>query len=484
MTAPTVSIDPADIVDTVLNSYEFALADGSLVTIPRDPGEPHRASPVEDVSATVTRLAWECVGSDAPTPDLVAATATLTAIASAAPARDVALRAVEQPDALVLDLARPGEVHGAVHVTASGWELVDPRAVGVLFGGSRATEPLPAPVRGGSRDILARILGLSPRSAAFRLVWGWLVCALFSSMPRPVLAVTGPNGAGKSTLARMVKSILDPALGASGREGVLGAAPTDDTAANTASAASHFVPTWDNVTRVDTDVAAWFASLVTGAASIRQSRGTSLDCSALRRTGILTTATLPDGLGADVRERLVAVELPRIAASARRTERALWKEFRAQHPAILGALLDDVVGVLALLDHAGTEPTELARMADYHEHLVALDLHLDTDPSDADSHAATYADSVAQGRKGDLFATAIARLAANGWEGTATELRDALALNRPREAGAHWPSGPSQVARALTQHADALAELGVAVRRVTRESGRRRLYLLDLDPTP
>jgi len=484
MTTPTASVDPADIVDTVLDSYEFALADGSLVTIPRDPGEPHRASPTEDVSATVTRLAWECVGSDAPTRDLLAATATLAAIASAAPARDIALRATEQPDGVVLDLARPGDVRGAVHVTATGWELIDPRTVGVLFGSSRATEPLPVPVRGGSRNTLAELLGLSPRSAAFRLVWGWLVCALFSSMPRPVLAVTGPNGAGKSTLARMVKSVLDPALGASGREGVLGAAPTDDNAANTAGAASHFVPTWDNVTHVDADVAAWFASLVTGAATIRESRATGLHSSALRRTGILTAVTLPDGLGVDVRERLVAVELPRIAASARRTERALWQEFRAQHPAILGALLDDVVGVLALLEHAGTEPTELARMADYHEHLVALDLHLDTDPSDADSYAATYADSVALGRKGDLFATAVARLAADGWVGTATELRDALALDRPRDAGAHWPTGASQVARALTQHADALAELGVAVRRVTRDSGRRRLYLLDLDPTP
>jgi hypothetical protein len=475
----------AYVIDAVLAEHEFARADGSLVTIPRDPGAPYRATPVNDLAATVTRLAWESAGPELPTHDLLAVTTTLAAIATATPTRRVALRATETRDGLVLDLADRTETRGAIHVTASGWERIDPRKVAVLFGSTCATEPLPVPAREGSRDMLAELLGLSPSSPEFRLVWGWLGCALFASMPRPLLTVTGPQGAGKSTLARMVKSVIDPALGRTGREGGLGPAPTADEAANTATAESHFAPAWDNVARVSGETADWLASLVTGATTIRQSpAGPSV--LTLRRAGILTAQATPDGLAADVAERLVTVDLDRIPAYARRTERALWDAFHAQHAAILGALLDDVVGVLAHLDRVSTTGVELARLADYHEHLVALDLHHGTDPHHPDSYAATYAASVAADEltAAGIFPAAVATLAAGGWEGTATELRDALAPARPSHAGADWPSGPSQTSAELARHAEALTALGVTVRRTTRDGGRRRLYLLDRDPTP
>ncbi|WP_404433278.1 hypothetical protein LG299_02685 [Microbacterium lacus] len=479
----------AYVVDAVLGEHEFARADGTIVTIPLDPGAPYRATPVNELGATVTRLVWESAGSELPMHELAAVTTTLAAIASAAPARRVALRAAETRDGVVLDLADRDEVRGAIHVTASGWERVDPREVAILFGSTCATEALPIPTREGSRDMLAELLGLSPSSVEFRQVWAWLVCALFASMPRPLLTVTGPQGAGKSTLARMVKSVIDPALGRTGREGGLGPAPTDDEATNTTTAESHFVPAWDNVARVSGDTADWLASLVTGATTIRQAAaGPSV--LTLRRAGIITAQATPGGLAADVTERLVTVDLDRIPASARRTERALWDEFHAQHAAILGALLDDVAGVLANLDRVSSTGVELSRLADYHEHLVALDLHHGTDPHQPESYAATYAASVAADEltAEDAFPVAVANLAAGGWEGTATELRDALAPARPTRAGAVWPSGPSQTSAELSRHAEALRALGVTVRRTTRDGGRRRLYVLDRNltamPTP
>jgi hypothetical protein len=85
----------------------------------------------------------------------------------------------------------------------------------------------------------------------------------------------------------------------------------------------------------------------------------------------------------------------------------------------------------------------------------------------------------------DPFTDAIASLAVDGWEGTATELRDALLAARPNGiARADWPTGPSQVARELNLRAAGLDAVGVTVQRVTRDSGRRRLYVLDREFLP
>ncbi|MDF2554236.1 MAG: hypothetical protein K0R60_131 [Microbacterium sp.] len=494
MPTPLVSAQPADVVTAILDRFEFArTAEGSLVTIPRDPSEPYLATPVDELSSTIARLAWESAGLTLSTTAMSAAKTTLSAIAATAPARGVALRVAERPDELIIDLARPDEPLGAVRVTASGWALVDARDVDVPFRRTRASEPLPVPARGGSRDALAALLDLSPSSAEFRLVWGWLVGALFASTSRPLLSLTGPQGSGKSTRARMLKSILDPALGPTGREGALGPAPSDNERDNSVSAEGQFIPSWDNLSRVSGDVSDWFATLVTGAVTIRRRLFTDGDLyvSTLRRTGVLTAIATPLGLRADVLERIVAVELDRVPTDARRTESALWREFHDAHPAILGALLDDAVGVLANLGAASAAGIELARMADYHEHLIALDLHVGNDPRDMASHAATYAASVAEAvaarASDDPFTSAVAKLASTrrGWQGTATELRDALADERPDERDAYWPSGPSQTGGAVMQQSEALRALGVSVRKVTREG--RRLYVLERTveaPTP
>lgn len=310
----------AYVVEAVMAEHEFAHADGSLVSIPRDLGSPYRATRIADIAATATRLAWECSGHELPPNELLAVASIISAIASAAPDRPVAYRAIERRDELVIDLARLGDVRGAIRVTAYGWERIDPRTIGVLFGSSSATQSLPVPTREGSRDLLAELLGLSSSSSPFRLLWGWLVCGLFASMPRPLLDVTGPRGAGKSTLAHVLDSLGSP-----------------------------------------------------------------------RTDHIVTSNAARDGLDGE----RVTIELAHIPASARRTERALWAAFHAHHAAILGALLDDAVGVLANRDRVNATGIELAPMADFHEHLAALDLHHGTSPHSVDSYAATYAASVA-----------------------------------------------------------------------------------------
>ncbi|MCZ4301357.1 hypothetical protein [Microbacterium oxydans] len=413
-------VDPSEVVELVLAWHELARVERGAVAIPQDPDEPYRAAPAA-AEHLATRLAWEHAGSSLAASDMRTVTETLTALASTAPVRTLSARAVERRDGIFVDLARPGDLLGAVHVTGSGWEVVDTRGAGVLFTSSPAVAPLPVPSRGGSRDLLASVLGLRPTSTSFRLVWGWLVAALFTSSPRPVLAITGPTGSGKSTLARVLSALVDPVADSGDPDN----APV--------------VPLWDSV-----------------------------HLASSRRPGVLALDSLPGDFDAEL-----AVEIKLDPITARRTERVIWADFRAHHAAILGALLDDVAAALRHLDHVDST-VELARMADYHAILLSLDA------ATHGGYASAYTEPDA-----DPFADAVATLADGGWEGTATELRDALLAARPQgAAGADWPTGPSQAIRELNRRVEALDARGVTLRRATRDGGRRRLYVLDRELVP
>jgi hypothetical protein len=62
--------------------------------------------------------------------------------------------------------------------------------------------PLPVPQPGGSIEALLPLLNLSSRND-FVLVVAWLLAALRSSGPYPVLAISGEQGSAKTVLRQM-----------------------------------------------------------------------------------------------------------------------------------------------------------------------------------------------------------------------------------------------------------------------------------------
>src|SRR5690606_24748924 len=130
----------------------------------------------------------------------------------------------------------------------------------------------------------------------------------------------------------------------------------------------------------------WLCRLVTGQAVEyrRLYSDGGVYTSVLRRTGVATSINLPHGLGQDAVERLITITFPRISAEDRQSEATLRARYENLRPYLLGAILDDVAGILANSARAGAETQgRLPRMADYAAGLYALDLHRGGDHFDA-----------------------------------------------------------------------------------------------------
>lgn len=121
------------------------------------------------------------------------------------PERAVHVRIAERAGRMYLDLA--DEHWRAVEIGPDGWRLTERppvrfrRPVGIL--------PLPEPEPGGSIETLDSFLNL-PRWSDFVLVVAWLLAALRSRGPYPVLAISGEQGSAKTVLSKVLKALIDP----------------------------------------------------------------------------------------------------------------------------------------------------------------------------------------------------------------------------------------------------------------------------------
>src|SRR3974390_2405677 len=72
--------------------------------------------------------------------------------------------------------------------------------------------PLPVPERGGSIETLRSFLNL-PSGDGFVLIVAWLLAALRSGGPYPLLAISGEQGSAKTVLSKLLRAVVDPNVG-------------------------------------------------------------------------------------------------------------------------------------------------------------------------------------------------------------------------------------------------------------------------------
>lgn len=305
----------------------------------------------------------------------------MVARAMAGPTHEVFYRQTEimaagKPVAAVLNLM-DADANG-VRIMATGWN-VEPLSViaGVRMTTRSGSLPLPRPVPAGDGvgffERLRRHVPLAPvqhrddpmdagvQQNATALMF--LLAQVFRPGAAPHMLLSGGQGSGKTTAARRIKSVVDPDTAA-----VVTSLPDND-ADLYAIMGSQTVVVVDNASGLKAPDQ--IAALATGAAVAKRELYTDSGRTVLSAKTSLLFTTVLDGITqrADVRDRMLRLELSRIDPRKRRIEADLDAAWEADRAHLLADLLDLAAGALARLDavkiasEAGLLPP-LPRLAD------------------------------------------------------------------------------------------------------------------------
>ena len=177
---------------------------------------------------------------------------------------------------------------------------------------------------------------------------GWSVAALLPWVAHPVLLLTGEQGTAKSTAGRMLGALVDPS------RAQLRRAPTDPKDW-LAQASASWVVCLDNISTIPPSLSDAMCRAVTGDGSVDRTLYTNLDVTVTSFRRVLCLTTIEAGrIHGDLAERLLPIELERIADERRREDADVAGDFVARHPVMLGrAALTFTAQVLATL-HPGS----------------------------------------------------------------------------------------------------------------------------------
>jgi hypothetical protein len=349
-------------------------------------------------------------------------------------AEQLHLRVAATGGVLWLDL---GDQTGrAVRIDAHGWRVTDD--VPVLFRRTSLTAPLPEPARGGNLDLLWTRFNAVEEDRP--LVVAALVAALMPDVPHVILGLFGEHGSAKTTAAKQLVRLIDPS------PAEVRKAPRDQEQWVTAASGS-WVVALDNLSNLPDWLSDALCRASTGEGDVRRRLYTDSDLAvfAFLRWVIITGIDLGAVRG-DFADRQLAVDMHNIPEDGRAEESDLWRDWNAQHPQLLGALLDVASRVIAVMPTITLD--RKPRMADFYRVLCAVDAVLGT--SGARRYLRKAKTIATDSLTDDEFITAIDTSTAmelKMFTGTSAEL---LAAVKPTDPAWRPPKGWPASARAVT----------------------------------
>jgi len=370
------------------------------------------------------------------------------------PERPVHVRIAEHAGHIYLDLA--DEQWRAVDIGPDGWRVIG--CPPVRFRRPAGMLPLPVPQQGGSIESLNSLLNLARRDD-FVLIVAWLLAALRSGGPYPLLAISGEQGSAKTVLSKLLKALIDPnaapvrSLSREERELMI--------AANN----GHLLA-FDNLSNLPAWLSDALCRLASGGSfAVRQlytdDEEVLFEASRpILLNGIEEVVSRPD-LG----DRAIFLILAPIGEAQRRPENELWHEFEIARPRILGALLDAVVHGLRTLGRVHLE--RLPRMADFALWAVACEPALWPAGTFARAYAANRRTAIEGMIEADPVTACVWGLMAerSTWTGSAADLLRAadFAAENIWRRSAGWPKTPRALAGRLRRAQTFLRTLGIEV---------------------
>jgi hypothetical protein len=353
------------------------------------------------------------------------------------------------PCVLYVDLCDPWR--RVVRIDPIGWEIED--AGPIFFRRTDDMLPLPIPERGGSIDELKPFLNISDDQ--FVLVKGWLLSALRSIGPYPLMVLVGSAGSAKSTFTKILRSLVDP------DRIPLASPPREVRDLQVASQDSH-VLAYDNLSSLSQKLSDAFCRLATGGGTRERRFYTNKElvrfphvARPLILNGITEFVTAPDLL-----DRSITLHLGHL--DHKLTEAALQREFARKRSRIFGGLLDLMVQGCANLPSTPWESS--SRMVESISWANACGLV---------NFERVYKENLANANQAvieyDEIAIGIAALMKKQkqWEGNLSQLRQTL-----KNLGYQMPDSLPKMSTHLREIAPALRTgLGIAV--VFKPKGRR-----------
>jgi hypothetical protein len=385
-----------------------------------------------------------------------------------APERVIYLRVGEHDGNLYLDLA--DEQWRAVEIDPTGWRVIDRppvrflRAAGML--------PLPVPQTGGSIERLRSFVNLKT-TADFVLVVAWMLAALRSRGPYPLLVVAGEQGSAKSSFTRAMRSLLDPNTAS------LRALPREDRDLFIAATNGH-VLAFDNVSGLSPWLSDTFCRLATGGGFAVRQLFTDADEVLFEAMRPVILNGIDDIVGRpDLADRAIFLTLEPIPEERRLAEADLWAAFEKERPFILGVLLDALVEGMKRLP--GTRLERLPRMADFALWATACETALWRSGTFGLAYSGNRDDAVESVIEADPVATAVREMIAERteWSGTAEDLLGRLcdAVPPALRKEQTWPKNPRALSGRLRRAATFLRKAGVMIV-FNERSGKDRRRLI------
>ncbi len=366
-----------------------------------------------------------------------------------------------------------------VQVTATGWAVVA-GAGAPLFTRSASMRPLPVPERGGTLDALWPLVNIP--EADRLLVLAWMLECLRADTPHVVLELVGEQGSAKSSTQRALRRLIDP------NQADLRAAPKSVEDVWIAARNAHLV-SLENLSHLQPQYQDALCVLATGGGYATRTLYTTAEETILDlRKPIVLNGISVIVTAQDLLDRCLHIGLPTI--QSRMLAGDMEARFKAAQPALLGALLDLFVKVLAALPGVSIAPEHLPRMADF----AALgEAVFRVHGKPAGAFLARYSDMRKDGvlrtiDSSPVGAALVAYLADSpaGFSGTLSELLDRLDRYRPQ--GEAWPKSAKGLGDSLRRLAPALRLIGFECKSLPKIGGVIRWNIFPrpqpVDPCP